>query len=143
MRPYARCNRPGQGELEITHARPYLVGTRADVRSTAIGGYGKGTGNAGDMLEADRTVLDRLEPPIDGEADDASETVGRVVTEAGARTSDSRIAGPAVMAAGTIAGVGRTESSPIGRHVEVTPAAGVPSAHRPVPEDRSKVQIRS
>ncbi|MEU9444869.1 glucose-1-phosphate thymidylyltransferase [Streptomyces sp. NPDC048304] len=165
-----------RGELEITHALQYLIDTRADVRSTVIGGYWKDTGNVGDMLEVNRTVLERLERRVDGEVDDASETVGRVVIEEGARVTHSRIVGPAAIGVGTvvadsyigpytsiaencritdselefsivlrdssIAGVGRIESSLIGRHVEVT-SAGVPSAHRLVLGDHSKVQIRS
>jgi glucose-1-phosphate thymidylyltransferase len=42
-----------------------------------------------------------------------------------------------------IQGVGRIESSLIGRHTEVTPTTGMPSAHRLVLGDHSKVQIRS
>ncbi|MQY34191.1 Bifunctional protein GlmU [Streptomyces sp. RB17] len=166
-----------RGELEITHAIQYLIDTGADVRSTLIGGYWKDTGNVGDMLEVNRTVLERLERRIDGEVDDATETVGRVVIEEGAKITNSRIVGPALIGAGTvvadsyvgpytsiaencritdsevefsivlrdssITGVGRIESSLIGRHTEVTPAAGVPSAHRLVLGDHSKVQIRS
>jgi glucose-1-phosphate thymidylyltransferase len=166
-----------RGELEITHALQYLIDRRADVRSTVIRGYWKDTGNVGDMLEVNRTVLEGVARRIDGEVDDASETVGRVVVEEGARIVNSRIVGPAVIGAGTVVsdsyvgpftsvaencritdselefsivlrdssidGVGRIESSLIGRHVEVTPAAGVPSAHRLVLGDHSKVQIRS
>ncbi|MFJ9864009.1 glucose-1-phosphate thymidylyltransferase [Streptomyces sp. NPDC101165] len=166
-----------RGELEITHALQQLIDTRADVRSTVIEGYWKDTGNVGDMLEVNRTVLEGVQRRIDGEVDAVSETVGRVVIEEGARITHSRIVGPAVIGAGTvvsdsyvgpftsiaencritdselefsivlrdssIAGVGRIESSLIGRHVEVTPAAGVPSAHRLVLGDHSKVQIRS
>ncbi|MFG2122962.1 glucose-1-phosphate thymidylyltransferase [Streptomyces sp. NPDC048710] len=173
-----RAVRPSwRGELEITHALQHLIDTRADVRSTVIEGYWKDTGNVGDMLEVNRTVLEGVQRRIDGEVDAASETVGRVVIEEGARITHSRIVGPAVIGAGTvvsdsyvgpftsiaencritdselefsivlrdssIAGVGRIESSLIGRHVEVTPAAGVPSAHRLVLGDHSKVQIRS
>ncbi|MFE1878128.1 glucose-1-phosphate thymidylyltransferase [Streptomyces diastatochromogenes] len=166
-----------RGELEITHALQHLIDTRADVRSTVIEGYWKDTGNVGDMLEVNRTVLEGVRRRIDGEVDDTSETVGRVVIEEGARITNSRIVGPAVIGAGTvvsdsyvgpftsiaencrisdselefsivlrdssITGVGRIESSLIGRHVEVTPASGVPSAHRLVLGDHSKVQIRS
>ncbi|MGW3354585.1 glucose-1-phosphate thymidylyltransferase [Streptomyces bungoensis] len=173
-----RAIRPSwRGELEITHAIQRLIDDRADVRSTVIKGYWKDTGNVGDMLEVNRTVLEGVQRRIDGDVDEASETVGRVVVEEGARIAGSRIVGPAVIGAGTvvtgsyigpftsiaencritdselefsivlrdssIAGVGRIESSLIGRHVEVTPAAGVPSAHRLVLGDHSKVQIRS
>ncbi|MDK1346738.1 glucose-1-phosphate thymidylyltransferase [Streptomyces sp. 378] len=166
-----------RGELEITHAIQHLIDTRADVRSTVVKGYWKDTGNVADMLEVNRTVLEVMERRIDGEVDDASETIGRVVVEEGARIVGSRIVGPAVIGSGTlvsnsyvgpftsvaencritdselefsivlrdssILGVGRIEASLIGRHVEVTPAPSVPSAHRFVLGDHSKVQITS
>ncbi|MET7682442.1 glucose-1-phosphate thymidylyltransferase [Streptomyces sp. NPDC005423] len=166
-----------RGELEITHAIQQLIDDGADVRSTVIHGYWKDTGNVVDMLEVNRTVLEGMDRRIDGTVDEASETIGRVVIEEGARITNSRIVGPVVIGAGTVVsdsyvgpftsvaencrisdselefsivlrdssidGVGRIESSLIGRHVEVTPAPGVPSAHRLVLGDHSKVQIRS
>ncbi|MFE9020850.1 glucose-1-phosphate thymidylyltransferase [Streptomyces sp. NPDC007808] len=166
-----------RGELEITHAIQHLIDTDADVRCTVIKGYWKDTGNVADMLEVNRTVLENLARRIDGDVDDASETVGRVVVEEGARVVNSRIVGPAVVGSGTLVedsyvgpftsiaencritdselefsivlrdasidGVGRIESSLIGRHVEVTPAPSVPSAHRLVLGDHSKVQIHT
>ncbi|MFF0200756.1 glucose-1-phosphate thymidylyltransferase [Streptomyces sp. NPDC005017] len=166
-----------RGELEITHAIQHLLDDGADVRSTVIHGYWKDTGNVVDMLEVNRTVLEGLERRIDGEVDDTSETVGRVVIERGARVVGSRIVGPVVIGAGTVVtasyvgpftsvaencritdselefsivlrdssidGVGRIENSLIGRHVEVTPAPSVPSAHRLVLGDHSKVQIHT
>jgi glucose-1-phosphate thymidylyltransferase len=166
-----------RGELEITHAIQHLIDTNADVRCTVIKGYWKDTGNVADMLEVNRTVLEGLARRIDGDVDEASEAVGRVVVEEGARVVNSRIVGPAVVGAGTlvadsyvgpftsiaencritdselefsivlrdasIEGVGRIESSLIGRHVEVTPAPSVPSAHRLVLGDHSKVQIHT
>jgi glucose-1-phosphate thymidylyltransferase len=166
-----------RGELEITHAIQHLIDSRADVRSTVITGYWKDTGNVGDMLEVNRMVLEGMDRRIDGDVDTASETIGRVVVEEGARIVNSRIVGPAVIGSGTvisnsyvgpftsvaencritdsevefsivlrdssIQGVGRIEASLIGRHVEVTPAPSVPSAHRFVLGDHSKVQITS
>ncbi|MFE6617897.1 glucose-1-phosphate thymidylyltransferase [Streptomyces sp. NPDC057740] len=166
-----------RGELEITHALQHLIDARADVRCTVIKGYWKDTGNVADMLEVNRTVLEGLTRRIDGDVDDASQTVGRVVVEEGARIVNSRVVGPAVVGAGTVVedsyvgpftsiaencritdselefsivlrdssihGVGRIESSLIGRHVQVTPAPGVPSAHRLVLGDHSKVQIHT
>jgi glucose-1-phosphate thymidylyltransferase len=90
-----------RGELEITHALQHLIDTGAAVRSTIVKGYWKDTGNVVDMLEVDRTVLENLERRIDGEVDDASETIGRVVVERGARVVNSRIVGPVVIGAGT------------------------------------------
>ncbi|MEY9996689.1 glucose-1-phosphate thymidylyltransferase [Streptomyces sp. V4I8] len=166
-----------RGELEITHAIQHLIDVRADVRCTVIKGYWKDTGNVADMLEVNRTVLEGLTRRIDGDVDEASETVGRVVVEEGARIVNSRVVGPAVVGAGTVVedsyvgpftsiaencritdselefsivlrdssidGVGRIESSLIGRHVQVTPAPSVPSAHRLVLGDHSKVQIHT
>ncbi|MFD6171451.1 glucose-1-phosphate thymidylyltransferase [Streptomyces coeruleorubidus] len=166
-----------RGELEITHAIQHLIDSRADVRSTVVTGYWKDTGNVGDMLEVNRMVLEGMDRRIDGDVDTASETIGRVVVEEGARIVNSRIVGPAVIGSGTvisnsyvgpftsiaencritdselefsivlrdssIQGVGRIEASLIGRHVEVTPAPSVPSAHRFVLGDHSKVQITS
>ncbi|WP_369231821.1 glucose-1-phosphate thymidylyltransferase [Streptomyces sp. R21] len=166
-----------RGELEITHAIQHLIDTKADVRSTLIKGYWKDTGNVTDMLEVNRTVLETLEPRIDGDVDEASEAIGRVVIEEGARITGSRIVGPVVIGSGTVVsnsyvgpftsiaencritdselefsivlressidGVGRIESSLIGRHVEVTPAPGVPHAHRLVLGDHSEVRIHS
>jgi glucose-1-phosphate thymidylyltransferase len=173
-----RAIRPSwRGELEITHALQHLIDTDADVRSTIIQGYWKDTGNVTDMLEVNRTVLETLEPRTDGEADEESELIGRVVVEEGARILRSRIVGLVLIGAGTVVedsyvgpftsvaenceitdselefsivlrdssirGVGRIENSLIGRHVEVTPAPSVPSAHRFVLGDHSKVQIHS
>ncbi|AZP22028.1 glucose-1-phosphate thymidylyltransferase [Streptomyces aquilus] len=166
-----------RGELEITHAIQHLIDARADVRSTVIKGYWKDTGNVTDMLEVNRTVLETVAHRIDGEVDERSELVGRVVLEEGARIVNSRIVGPVIIGSGTVVedsyvgpftslaencrvtdselefsivlrdssirGVGRIESSLIGRHVEVTPTTGMPAAHRLVLGDHSKVQIRS
>ncbi|MFJ4685428.1 glucose-1-phosphate thymidylyltransferase [Streptomyces sp. NPDC091377] len=59
------------------------------------------------------------------------------------RIKDSELEFSIVLRDSSISGVGRIESSLIGRHVEVTPAPAVPSAHRLVLGDHSKVQIRA
>jgi glucose-1-phosphate thymidylyltransferase len=53
------------------------------------------------MLEVNRSVLESLEPAVLGEADEASELIGRVRIEAGACVRGSRIVGPVVIGAGT------------------------------------------
>ncbi|MEU5164575.1 glucose-1-phosphate thymidylyltransferase [Streptomyces sp. NPDC020875] len=90
-----------RGELEITDAIQYLIDDDARVHSEIIDGYWKDTGNVDDMLEVNRTILEGVEPRIDGEVDDASRIIGRVVVEAGARVTGSRIVGPALIGAGT------------------------------------------
>ena len=91
----------GRGELEITEAIQWLLRSGRKVTSTIISGYWKDTGNVADMLEVNRTVLEGAEPAVAGVVDAASELIGRVVVDAGARVSGSRIVGPAVIGAGT------------------------------------------
>jgi glucose-1-phosphate thymidylyltransferase len=90
-----------RGELEITEALQWLIDSGHKVRSTIISGYWKDTGNVADMLEVNRMVLEGVEALQQGVVDDASELIGRVVIESGARVSRSRIVGPAVIGAGT------------------------------------------
>ncbi|MGH3149399.1 MAG: sugar phosphate nucleotidyltransferase, partial [Streptosporangiaceae bacterium] len=90
----------GRGELEITEAIQWLVQCGRKVTSTVISGYWKDTGNVADMLEVNRMVLESAERAVAGEVDEASELIGRVVIEAGARVSGSRIVGPVIIGAG-------------------------------------------
>ncbi|MET7856659.1 glucose-1-phosphate thymidylyltransferase [Streptomyces sp. NPDC005318] len=92
-----------RGELEITHAIQWLIDQKRDVRSTTIRGYWKDTGNVTDMLEVNRTVLETVEPSVEGaDVDDESEIIGRVRIEAGAKVSGSRIVGPAIIGARSV-----------------------------------------
>ncbi|RII14263.1 Glucose-1-phosphate thymidylyltransferase [Streptomyces sp. YIM 130001] len=86
-----------RGELEITDAIQWLVDEGRTVTPTMISGYWKDTGNVTDMLEVNRSVLERVEPARLGTVDESSELVGRVRIEAGARVVRSRIVGPAVI----------------------------------------------
>jgi glucose-1-phosphate thymidylyltransferase len=89
-----------RGELEITEAIQWLVQSGRKVTSTVISGYWKDTGNVADMLEVNRMVLESAERAVDGEVDEASELIGRVVIEAGAKVIGSRIVGPVIIGAG-------------------------------------------
>jgi glucose-1-phosphate thymidylyltransferase len=92
-----RAIRPsGRGELEITDAIQYLIDHGRAVRPCVIDGWWKDTGKLEDLLEANRIVLDTLEPRLDGLVE-ASEVSGRVVIEAGARVVRSVVRGPAVI----------------------------------------------
>ena len=91
----------GRGELEITEAIGSLMASGRTVTSTVISGYWKDTGNVADMLEVNRMVLESVAPAVAGEVDRASELIGRVVIEAGARVTGSRIVGPVIIGAGT------------------------------------------
>jgi glucose-1-phosphate thymidylyltransferase len=93
----ARAIRPsGRGELEITDAIQYLIDHGLEVRPHVIEGWWKDTGKLEDLLEANRIVLDTMEPRVDGVVE-GSEITGRVVVEPGARVVRSVVRGPAII----------------------------------------------
>ena len=96
----ARAIRPSaRGELEITDAIQHLVDEGRRVEPHIVRGWWKDTGRLEDMLEANRLVLDRIEPRMEGELIDA-QCDGRVVVEAGARLERTTVRGPAIIGAG-------------------------------------------
>jgi glucose-1-phosphate thymidylyltransferase len=96
----ARTIKPSErGELEITDAIQYLVDQGMRVEPHIVQGWWKDTGRLGDMLAANRLVLDTIEARMEGELV-ASQVDGRVVIEAGARLERSTVRGPAIIGAG-------------------------------------------
>jgi glucose-1-phosphate thymidylyltransferase len=96
----ARAIEPsGRGELEITDAIQYLVDQGMRVEPHIVQGWWKDTGRLGDMLAANRLVLDTIQSRMEGELID-SQVDGRVVIEAGARLERSTVRGPAIIGAG-------------------------------------------
>jgi len=97
----ARALEPSwRGELEITEAIQSLIEDGHTVRSEVVSGWWKDTGQLADMLEANRLVLEELQPRNEGEVDEASRVEGRVVIEPGAKLERSVVRGPAVIGAG-------------------------------------------
>nr|AFV71303.1 PyrC6 [Streptomyces rugosporus] len=90
-----------RGELEITDAVRWLVDHGHDVRAEVLGGYWADTGTLDDLLECNKTLLDRITPAMHGRLDDASTIVGPVVVEAGAVIERSTVVGPALIGAGS------------------------------------------
>jgi glucose-1-phosphate thymidylyltransferase len=88
-----------RGELEITEAIQWLIEHGRKVRSTAITGYWKDTGNVNDMLEVNRLVLESVEPACHGVVD-STELIGRVGISKGAEVTGSRIVGPVIIGPG-------------------------------------------
>jgi glucose-1-phosphate thymidylyltransferase len=88
-----------RGELEITDAIQYLMDHGKAVESHIVRGWWKDTGRLDDMLEANRLILDTIEPRCDGELTEA-QLDGRVVIESGARVVRSTVRGPAIIGAG-------------------------------------------
>jgi glucose-1-phosphate thymidylyltransferase len=88
-----------RGELEITDAIQYLLDAGLRVESHIVLGWWKDTGRLDDMLDANRLILDTIEPRCEGELTDA-QIDGRVVIEAGAQILRSTVRGPAIIGAG-------------------------------------------
>lgn len=103
-----------RGELEITDAIQWLVSGGQDVRARVYGGYWKDTGKVEDVLECNRELLQGISAGVHGFVDDASELVGPVVVEAGARVVRSQIVGPAIVGSGTL-----VEDSFVGPHTSI------------------------
>ena len=90
--------KPSQrGELEISDAHTYLIEKGFKIGYTEITGWWKDTGKPSDLLEANRLVLDNLEPSIKGEVDNLSTVAGKVVLGRGSKVINSVVRGPAVI----------------------------------------------
>jgi glucose-1-phosphate thymidylyltransferase len=96
----ARSVKPSwRDELEITDAIQVLIDRDLRVEPHIVRGWWKDTGRLDDLLEANRLILEDLEPRVEGELVDA-QVEGRVVVEAGARLERALVRGPAIIGAG-------------------------------------------
>ena len=86
-----------RGEYEITDAIQGLIDRDLDVRSHIVEGWWKDTGTVEAMLEANRLILEDLEPKNDGESDELSKLEGRVQIGKGSVVRNSVVRGPAVI----------------------------------------------
>lgn len=90
--------KPSQrGELEISDAHQYLIDHGFRIGFSEITGWWKDTGKPIDLLEANRLVLEHLQPRVEGEVDKASYTTGNVIIEKNARIKNSHIRGPVII----------------------------------------------
>jgi glucose-1-phosphate thymidylyltransferase len=86
-----------RGEYEISDAHTYMIEKGYTVGYSEITGWWKDTGKPLDLLEANRLILDNLTPRIEGSVDNASNVVGKVIVEPGARIINSVVRGPAII----------------------------------------------
>ncbi len=86
-----------RNELEITDAIQYLIEHGSIVQPHIIEGWWKDTGKLEDMLEANRIILESIEPQILGQVDEDSQMDGCVVIEKGAVVKNSHIRGPVII----------------------------------------------
>lgn len=98
-----------RGELEITDAIQWLIDNGRTVRQEILKGWWLDTGKITPLLEANRLLLEVLEPACHGKVDEASQLDGRVVIEDGAEVIGSVIRGPVIIGANA-----RIENSYVG-----------------------------
>lgn len=91
-----------RGELEISDAHTYLIDKGYKVGYSEITGWWKDTGKPADLLEANRLVLDNIEPKIKGDVDNGSSVLGKVILEEGTKVVNSVIRGPAIIGKNTL-----------------------------------------
>ncbi|HJP83310.1 MAG TPA: glucose-1-phosphate thymidylyltransferase [Fimbriimonadaceae bacterium] len=91
LKPSAR------GEYEITDAIQGLIDGHLQVRSHIVEGWWKDTGTVEAMLEANRLILEDLEPENRGDSDELSRIEGRVKVGAGTVIRNSIVRGPAII----------------------------------------------
>lgn len=103
-----------RGELEITDAIQRLIDDGYRVLPYMVEGWWKDVGEPEDMLEANRLLLERMEPKIEGELDEGSKTSGPVAVAKGAKIKGSRLIGPLVIGADAV-----IESSIIGPYASI------------------------
>jgi glucose-1-phosphate thymidylyltransferase len=94
IRPSAR------GELEITDAIQWLIDHGHQVRTELLTGWWIDTGKLTPLLEANRLLLEKLEPRVEGRVDGASALDGRVNVADGAEIIGSTIRGPVAIGPG-------------------------------------------
>jgi glucose-1-phosphate thymidylyltransferase len=90
-----------RGELEITDAIQWLIDGGRRVRTERLDGWWIDTGKLTPLLEANRLLLEKIEPRIEGSVDPASSVDGRVAVAAGAEIVNSTVRGPVVIGRNT------------------------------------------
>jgi len=110
----------GRGELEITEAIQSLIDAGRTVRVEMLDGWWKDTGKPDDLLEANRMMLSRLCPRLDGTVDAATTLEGAVAIGDGAQVRDSHLVGPVVIGAGCV-----IEDSTVGPDVSMEPGCRI------------------
>ncbi|MGC9515643.1 glucose-1-phosphate thymidylyltransferase [Methanocrinis sp.] len=88
-----------RGELEITDAIQWLIDNGHRVEASIVDGWWKDTGKSEDILEANRLILDEIEPKNEGEVK-GSRIFGRAVIGEGCIIESSTIKGPCILGDG-------------------------------------------
>jgi glucose-1-phosphate thymidylyltransferase len=86
-----------RGEYEITDAIQGLIDVGLPVRSHIVEGWWKDTGTVEAMLEANRLILEDLEPLCNGVKDEATRFEGRIRIGVGTKIVNSTVRGPVII----------------------------------------------
>jgi glucose-1-phosphate thymidylyltransferase len=90
-----------RGELEITDAIQWLIDHEGRVEPHVIDSWWRDTGRLEDLLEANRKVLETLQPSNEATIVGQSRIVGNVALGKGVEIVDSVVRGPAIVGART------------------------------------------
>ncbi len=94
LKPSAR------GEFEITDAIAELIASGKQVIGQRVQGWWKDTGKPFDLIDANRLLLENLEPLNEGDVDAASRVTGRVQIGVGSVVRNCNIMGPVLIGEG-------------------------------------------
>ncbi|MGB9591701.1 MAG: glucose-1-phosphate thymidylyltransferase [Candidatus Kryptoniota bacterium] len=88
-----------RGELEISDAHQYLIDHGFKIGFAEITGWWKDTGKPADLLEANRLVLENMNPKTEDDVivDAGSDVAGRVILQKGCKILSSKVRGPAII----------------------------------------------
>jgi glucose-1-phosphate thymidylylransferase, long form len=88
-----------RGELEISDAHQYLIDHGFKIGFAEITGWWKDTGKPTDLLEANRLVLENMDPKTEDDVivDSGSDVAGRVILQKGCKIFNSKVRGPAII----------------------------------------------
>ena len=87
-----------RGELEITDAIQWLIDNQHEVEAEIIDGWWKDTGKPGDIIEANRLLLEDISRDIgSANIDEKSKVFGRVKLATGVEIINSKILGPVII----------------------------------------------
>lgn len=90
-----------RGELEITDAIQWMIDQGYKVGAEVIQGWWKDTGRPGDILEANRLILEDIKRDIsEAKVDEKSEVLGRVKAGKGSEIINSKVVGPVILGKG-------------------------------------------
>lgn len=97
--PILQALRPSwRNELEITDGLQSLLQSGALIEPTIVDGWWKDTGKPEDILDANRLVLEDLEPKVEGTVEKGAKVSGRVSLGAGSTIHrGSTVRGPAII----------------------------------------------